>query len=132
MFRRAAAVVVLVALSSAASAQSFECAKASTPTEHLICSRPALGELDATMAGLYKEALDRNPGRVSEIRQIKVRGGDVGKHAATTQHASKRQRRTALPSLRQSFPLAMKRHPIRQRSCLVRLTGKPGKRGLMG
>ena len=51
-----AATVSLAALpfaSGLASAASFDCAKASTPTEHAICDNPQLSSLDEQTAGLY-------------------------------------------------------------------------------
>lgn len=37
---------------------SFDCGKASTPTEHAICSSPTLSELDTKMASLYRRGLE--------------------------------------------------------------------------
>jgi uncharacterized protein len=47
----AGAVMALVPFS--AQAQSFNCNRASTPDEVLICQRPELSELDERMSGLY-------------------------------------------------------------------------------
>jgi uncharacterized protein len=50
-------VTVLIALclisTSRASAQSFNCLNASTPTEQVICNYPYLGDLDEEMASRY-------------------------------------------------------------------------------
>jgi len=43
----------LLMLPQAASAQSFDCTKATTDTEHAICDSRSLSNLDVTMATLY-------------------------------------------------------------------------------
>lgn len=50
-----AAAVLSTGLAAAAAghAASFDCAKASTPTEHAICDNPQLSSLDDQTAGLY-------------------------------------------------------------------------------
>ncbi|MGL5738758.1 MAG: lysozyme inhibitor LprI family protein, partial [Plesiomonas shigelloides] len=40
---------------------SFDCAKAVTPLEKLICDDPYLSALDESLAGAYKVALVDNP-----------------------------------------------------------------------
>ena len=42
-----------LALPGAGQAASFDCAKASTPTEHAICDNPQLSTLDDQTSGLY-------------------------------------------------------------------------------
>jgi uncharacterized protein len=51
----AAAAVLCAGLAAAGAghAASFDCAKASTPTEHAICDNPQLSMLDDQVAGLY-------------------------------------------------------------------------------
>ncbi len=44
-----------------ASAQSFDCAKASTRVERFICDNPRLGELDSELADAYQTALRDSP-----------------------------------------------------------------------
>jgi len=51
----------LLALPAVAAGASFDCAKASTRIERLICSSPALSELDTKVAKRYGEALVRSP-----------------------------------------------------------------------
>lgn len=54
-------VLFLAWLSPARAAQpSFDCAKAGTATEHLLCERAPLAELDVELAGLYRQALARS------------------------------------------------------------------------
>jgi len=40
---------------------SFDCAKASTPTEKLICNDADLAAMDSAMAAVYQEALQKSP-----------------------------------------------------------------------
>jgi uncharacterized protein len=49
----AAVLCAGVAAAGAGHAASFDCAKASTPTEHAICDNPQLSMLDEQTAGLY-------------------------------------------------------------------------------
>lgn len=56
-----AAVMMLGGLSQGVSAQSFDCAKASTKVERLICDHPKLGELDSELAEAYRIALRDSP-----------------------------------------------------------------------
>jgi uncharacterized protein len=44
-----------------AQAPSFDCAKATTPVERLICGSPSLADLDAQLAGAVKKALAASP-----------------------------------------------------------------------
>jgi uncharacterized protein len=49
-------------------AQSFDCNKASTPVEHVICNDKALGELDTTLASELKESLSNaNPEQRADV-----------------------------------------------------------------
>lgn len=50
---RVAFAFVLSLFASAASAASFDCAKAATATENAICATPALSDLDVQMATLF-------------------------------------------------------------------------------
>jgi len=47
----------LLALAGAAHAASFDCARASTPTEKAICADPALSALDSDLTAAFKSAL---------------------------------------------------------------------------
>jgi uncharacterized protein len=49
----AAAFLSCLVAAGTASAASFDCAKATTPTEHAICDNPQLSQLDDQTAGLY-------------------------------------------------------------------------------
>jgi uncharacterized protein len=69
MRRFATALALGTALAPLALAQSFDCAKANSPAEHLICATPVLSDLDVTMTNLYRAALNVNPRRVAEIRR---------------------------------------------------------------
>jgi len=52
----------LLALPLAASAASFDCAKAGTPIERMICSDPGVSAQDQDVADAYKAASARDPG----------------------------------------------------------------------
>lgn len=60
-------LVALVAGSAVPHAQSFDCKKASTVVEHLVCSDPRLGELDVTLATALKQAITAAPARRQEL-----------------------------------------------------------------
>ena len=63
----------LVAISPTAYAQSFNCTKAVTQAEHLICANPAtLGALDSTMTNLYRDVIASNPTRANGIRRDQI------------------------------------------------------------
>ena len=51
----------LTAGGEGAKAQSFDCAKASTKVERMICDNPRLGELDSDLAEAYQTALRDSP-----------------------------------------------------------------------
>ena len=50
-------LLFLAAPQSAVAAPSFDCAKASSRVEKLICSRPGLAQLDSDLADAYRTAL---------------------------------------------------------------------------
>jgi len=50
------ALGVLLAISTGAQAQSFDCQKAVTPTEHAICDSRSLSNLDMNMGTLFSVA----------------------------------------------------------------------------
>ena len=52
---------IFCAAADSASAQSFDCGKASSPNEKLICSDPDLGRLDSELATAIKAALSATP-----------------------------------------------------------------------
>jgi len=52
-----------------AEAASFDCNKASTSIEKLICADSRLGELDSRLAAVYKKAVSENPGLRDSQRQ---------------------------------------------------------------
>lgn len=56
-----AGVIGLGAGNIGAKAQSFDCSKASTRVERLICDNPRLGELDSDLAEAYQTALRDSP-----------------------------------------------------------------------
>jgi len=49
--------IFLLALPSVAPAQSFNCAKASSPAEKAICANPGLGKLDVALSAAYASRL---------------------------------------------------------------------------
>ncbi|MGB7205313.1 MAG: lysozyme inhibitor LprI family protein [Anderseniella sp.] len=52
---------VLTVSNDEVNAQSFNCSKASTQVEKMICDNPRLGELDSDLAGAYQTALRDSP-----------------------------------------------------------------------
>ena len=58
----------LLTVALPAQAASFDCAKASTKIEHLICDNPEISKLDEAMAESYKEAL-KDHAHAKAIRQ---------------------------------------------------------------
>jgi uncharacterized protein len=78
MKRVAWIVVGWLVLGGAAQAASFDCAKAGTKVEHLICDSPELSKLDDELAVVYMSALQDK--RTNQIRQaqkqwVKERNG---------------------------------------------------------
>ncbi|MCJ2033833.1 lysozyme inhibitor LprI family protein [Methylobacterium sp. J-068] len=57
----AAALVAATVVATPAPAASFDCAKAASRTERLICSNPALGARDEILSKLYGAALREEP-----------------------------------------------------------------------
>lgn len=53
---------------TAVHAASFDCAKASSPTEKMICQNPNISKLDDRLSAAYKEAKKTNPSIVEEQR----------------------------------------------------------------
>lgn len=66
--RGALLAAALLALPVAASAASFDCAKAATPVERMICADPGVSTLDQRLAEAYKAASARDP-RVKESQR---------------------------------------------------------------
>lgn len=56
----AAALLVCVGLAVSAQAASFDCGKAGTKVEHIICDNPEISELDEELSVAYKAALKDN------------------------------------------------------------------------
>jgi uncharacterized protein len=52
-FLAGAVIAGALALPGTSQAASFDCAKATTPTEHAICDNPQLSKLDDQTSGLY-------------------------------------------------------------------------------
>jgi len=63
---RLATLFCLLALPAAG--QSFDCAKAESSAEKLVCSDPALGALDERVAARYAEALEAAGGDADDLR----------------------------------------------------------------
>ena len=62
-------LTTLLALTvSYAHAASFDCTKARSQVEHLVCDTPALSQLDETLATTYRAALSNDP--ASRQRQL--------------------------------------------------------------
>jgi uncharacterized protein len=62
MRRRAFLLMVSLGLPATGQAASFDCSKASTSVEKLICDTPVLGKLDEAMAQNFKSMLASNIG----------------------------------------------------------------------
>ena len=61
IFRGALLAAAVLATPVVASAASFDCAKAGTPVEHLICADPGVSALDQRLAETYRSAGARDP-----------------------------------------------------------------------
>jgi TonB family protein len=48
---------------------SFDCGRASTPTEQAVCASPELSAMDARMAAAYRERLQAAPGQSDDVKQ---------------------------------------------------------------
>ena len=72
---------VLALTASHAYAASFDCTKARSQVEHLVCDTPALSQLDESLAAIYREALSNDPSarqrQVAWLRETRDRCGDV-------------------------------------------------------
>ena len=64
MMRSIARIYVALCLAAPAlgSAASFDCAKASTKVEELVCADAALSAQDETLAAVYRQAASLTPG----------------------------------------------------------------------
>lgn len=61
---------------TASHAASFDCARASTPTEHAICDNPQLSSLDEQTAGAYYTMISNgslSPQQVSQVKASQVK-----------------------------------------------------------
>jgi uncharacterized protein len=65
MMRAVMSTIVLLAAAPLASAQSFDCKKAQTPVEKMICASPQLAELDEHLGRYYPAARDVVQGAAS-------------------------------------------------------------------
>lgn len=63
-------LLLTLLFSSSSMAASFDCSKASTDVEHMICDNSTLSSFDEDMAKAYKSALDRNPDDVVVIKKL--------------------------------------------------------------
>ncbi|WP_241647857.1 hypothetical protein [Rosenbergiella metrosideri] len=70
MFHYRTALLLTLLFSSSSMAASFDCSKASTDVEHMICDNPTLSSFDEDMAKAYKSALARNPDDVVVIKKL--------------------------------------------------------------
>ena len=68
-----AAFAASALLPAAGQAASFDCAKASTPTEHAICDNPQLSSLDEQTAGLYYTLISGGaPDATASVADVKA------------------------------------------------------------
>lgn len=80
---------LLAVIASHAHAASFDCTKARSQVEHLVCDTPALSQLDETLAATYKVALANDPAsrqrQVTWLRETRDRCNDAPCLAAAYQ-----------------------------------------------
>lgn len=80
MFQRAFILAAALAggalvASGESQAASFDCGRASTPTEHAICDNPQLSSLDDQTAGLYYTLISNgslSPAKVSQVKSAQA------------------------------------------------------------
>lgn len=65
---RICTAVLLASLTTAAGAASFDCAKASSDIEKMICANPALGAMDEALAEVYARARQQDPAAALALR----------------------------------------------------------------
>lgn len=79
MMKLLAKLGLLLMITASAQAASFDCAKASTKVEHIICDNPEISKLDDELAASYKAALENenlaDTIRKSQKRWMKDRNG---------------------------------------------------------
>ena len=71
----ASASLVIAGLTlDGASAASFDCAQAATPTEHAICDNPQISKLDEQTSGLYYQIISSGAPRrtVNQVKSSQV------------------------------------------------------------
>jgi len=62
------ALLLLLTNSACSQSASFDCTKASTDVEKMICADPQLASLDEQMAEFYKAAIAKDKSRVRKSR----------------------------------------------------------------
>ena len=76
-----ASFALLLLTTASVHAASFDCAKAATQVEHLVCETSALSQLDDTLAAAYRAALTSDPSarerQTTWLRNIRNRCADV-------------------------------------------------------
>ncbi|MEO8672997.1 MAG: lysozyme inhibitor LprI family protein [Tahibacter sp.] len=82
MTRFAVSILLCGLINHGAGAASFDCSKAATPTEHLICAEPALSRQDEQLADAYRAALKRAADprvlRAKQLEWLKVQRDACG------------------------------------------------------
>ena len=71
-FPRIGLLYIFITVVSVAHAASFDCAKAHSVVEKMVCSHPTLSQLDEDLALIYKQAMQREP-QVRELQQVWLR-----------------------------------------------------------
>jgi uncharacterized protein len=84
MMRTVAAAVLLLGLSNAAAAQSFDCQKAGTPVEKLICADAPLRELDEYLGRYYAAARAELEGAASCLQADQAQWLKATRNACST------------------------------------------------
>jgi uncharacterized protein YecT (DUF1311 family) len=79
----AAVGVVWLGFPAYAAAQSFDCRKASTPTERMICADPEIAKLDSELGSRYQQLLVADAGARSRIGAWQLRWLAGTRNAAT-------------------------------------------------
>lgn len=76
-------LALLLVAANVAEAASFDCSKASTDIEHVICRDPALSQLDGELGAAYRARLGLDPGlRESQVAWIRERNQRCGPDVA--------------------------------------------------
>ena len=104
----------------AASAASFDCSKASTKVERMICATPVLSALDEELAAAFKARLAQDPGSAASITRDQRLWLAMARGACTTVECTEQAYRRRISGLKFALgpltpapPLALPTSPAR-------------------